>query len=590
MQKFWKCIVSVCFMLVLPARAQWILQEVQLTTGWNAVCLKVTLPDAMCATAFAGSPVEVVSWWCRGGNGEGGFTQSPEEPLPPAPEMRNWYPGNPQASTFFQLIGGESYLIKVSAPVTLQLTGVPALPCPVLFGGMQSLVGLNVPAGKKVMLSEYFAFYNSLKPGYAFSGVNPISASSVLIQPSTVPAQSAAIWVSSIGAGALEYSGPFEVSLGTPNQVVAFQGVVSPQTIIIKNNSGVGRVLHLASQLSQPPPTGQGGVAGAVPLLRAVLDWSAGFPREVYEDLNLPWSTNLAAGAEFELRLLPKVHAMPLSADAYQSVLNISDQGSSDNSGIPGGVRGFYQIGLRAAGDLVEQVQPTGLWVGNVVLDGVNRAQTHSSVSNTWNTAAIQPAQYPFTFRVILHVDEYGVTRLMKEAFLASVPAGESTLLSSRDAALAFRGQHPDAEIRRISSVNFPFADPKTLAGGSFATADAELTVTVLQAHDDKTNPFVHAYHPDHDNVEFRNGVLLAKDNGADGIGDYESWAVQRNLTFTFAENDPIGINAGWNISVAGGTYAETITGLNKTEIRSSGAFRLNKVSDVPRILYVSGN
>jgi hypothetical protein len=365
---------------------------------------------------------------------------------------------------------------------------------------------------------------------------------------------------------------------------------VSPQTLTIKNNAGIGRVLHLNTLASLPPPAGQGGLAGPVPLMRAVLDWSAGFPREVYEDLNFPWSTNLAAGAELELRLLPKISSMPLSPDAYQSILNISDLGSSDNAMIPGGVRGLYQIGLRAEGDLAEQAQPTGLWVGNVVLDGVNRAQMRTGVSNVWNSAAIQPAQYPFTFRVILHVDEYGVTRLMKEAFLASVPESENTLLASRDAALAFRAQHPDARIRRISSANFPFAAAETLSGGSFATADSTLSSTILQAHDDKTNPFVHAYHPDHDNVEFRNGSITNKSNGATGIGDYESWAVNRDLTFTFAGSDPVGANAGWNISVAGGTYAETITGLNKTEIRTSGAFRLNKVSDVPRILYVSGN
>jgi hypothetical protein len=245
---------------------------------------------------------------------------------------------------------------------------------------------------------------------------------------------------------------------------------------------------------------------------------------------------------------------------------------------------------VRAEGDLIEQTQPTGLWVGNVVLDGVNRAQMRSGVSNVWDAAAIQSAQYPFTFRVIVHVDEYGVTRLMKEAFLASVPGEANTLLASREAAINFRAQHADAEIRRISSANFPFVAPEILGGGSFATADAVLSGTILQTHDDKTNPFVHAYHPDHDNVEFRNGTMEQKDNGASGIGDYESWAVNRDLSFTFAGSDPVGANQQWNISVTGGTYDETITGLNKTEIKTHGAFRLNKVSDVSRIFYVSGN
>jgi hypothetical protein len=331
-------------------------------------------------------------------------------------------------------------------------------------------------------------------------------------------------------------------------------------------------------------------VAGLVPLMYAIIDWSAGFPRETFVDFELPWSTNIAAGAELELRFLPKVVEMPVSTDAYQNILNITDLGSSDNSAIPGGQRCLYQIGVRAEGNLAEQIQPTGLWVGNVVLDGVNRAQMRTGVSNVWDSAVIQPAPHPFTFRVILHVDEYGVIRLMKEAFIAVIPDVGNSLLASRDAAIAFRTSYPDSAIRRISSANFPFMIPKEFSGGAFAVAGDLLSATVRQEHDDKTNPFVHAYHPDHDNLEFRNGSVTNKPNGADGIGDYESWAVSRDISFTFSGQDPVGFNPKWNISVTGGAYQETINGLNKTEIKTSGVFRLNKVSDVSRILYVSGN
>lgn len=584
-----RIILFCLFGVLVSAQGQWVTQDVELETGWNAVCLKVSLPDAMCDTVFQDLPVETVSWWCRGGDGAGGYSQSPDNPLPPSPDMRNWYRSGPQGSTFFQLMGGESYLIKVSEPVTLQFVGTPAQPCSVLFGGMPSLVGLNLPAGKQVMLSEYFAYYNHLSmSGPPFAGVDPTDAHSVSYPSNKTLEPSDAVWVASDGEGAMDYSGPFELILGA-NKVLAFQGVVSPQTLTIKNNADSERVLQLNSIASVTPPAGQGGIAGPVPLLRAVIDWSAGFPREIYEDFSMPWSTNLAAGAELELRLLPKVSVMPTHADAYQSILTFSDLGSSDNSAIPGGRRCLYQVGVRADGDLAEQTQPTGLWVGNVVLDGVNRAQMRSGVSNVWNSASIQPASHPFSFRVILHVDEYGVTRLMKEAFLASVPEVGNTLLASRDAALSFRTQHPDASIRRISSANFPFALPEVLAGGSFATGGEALSATVLQAHDDKTNPFVHAYHPDHDNVKFLNGSMTNKISGASGIGDYESWAVNRDLVFTFADQDPIGANHKWNISVTGGTYEETINGLNKTEIKTRGAFRLNKVSEVSRILYVSG-
>lgn len=590
MLRFCKLILCVSFALVFSAQAQWVIQEIDLDTGWNAICLKADLPDSACAVVFDGQPVEIVSWWCRSGDGEGGYTHSPDDPIPPAPDMRNWYSTNHLASTFYNLIGGESYLIKATAPTTLQLKGVPALPCPVLFGDIPSLCGFNLPLSGGVMLSEYFDYYDNLGAPLPFSGINSGDASSAPLPPNYEPDSSESIWVSSSGELVLEYSGPFNISVGSGDGVLSFQGIVSPRTLTIRNNANIERVVSITESASAMPPPGQGGLAGAVSLMHAVIDWSAGFPRETYVDFTLPWSTNIAAGAEFELRLLPKVVDMPLSGDAYQSILNITDLGSSDNSAVPGGRRSLYQVGVRCEGDLAEQTQPTGLWVGNVVLDGVNRAQMRTSASNVWDSAAIQTALHPFTFRVILHVDEYGVTRLMKEAFIASVPDVGNSLLASRDAAIAFLANYPDSVIRRISSANFQFMLPKPLSGGSFATADEMLSVTVLQEHDDKTNPFVHAYHPEHDNVKFLNGSVVSKSNGATGIGDYESWAVSRGIEFTFTGNDPVGSNPKWNISVTGGTYEETINGLNKTEIKTRGAFRLNKVSDVSRILYVSGS
>lgn len=586
-----KTLYGVFFFAVASiAHAQWITQNISLSTGWNSVSLKVNPENQLCANFFNGQPIEVVSWWCRSSDGEGGYTQDPDDPTPPSPEMRNWYPGNPGASTFFQMIGGESYLIKATAPAVLSVKGTPAMPVPVLFGGMANLSGLNLRNGSSVMLSEYFSYFDELAPSMPFAKVKSSDASAVITPPNMVPNANEALWVSASGGGIYTYAGPFNVELSPPGKIISFNGVVAPKTVKIHNNADIERSITINRTASSVPPAGQGGLAGPVPLMRAVIDWSGGFPRETYEDISFPFSTNIAANADFELKLLPKVASLPLSADAYQSILEISDLGSSDNVGIPGGERCLYKIGVRAEGDLAEQTQPTGLWVGNVVLDGVNRAQTRSGVSNVWDTAAIQTAYHPFTFRVILHVDEYGVTRLLKEVFLATDPVNGNYVLASRADAVNFRAQHPDAPIRRISSANFPFMAPVEITGGSFATADNQLEGSITQAHDDKTNPFVHAFHPDHDNVEFLNGTMYDKSNGATGMGDYEAWAVSRDISFTFAGNDPVGSNPKWNISETGGMYEESITGLSKTEIKTQGVFRLNKVSDVARILYVSGN
>lgn len=99
-------------------------------------------------------------------------------------------------------------------------------------------------------------------------------------------------------------------------------------------------------------------------------------------------------------------------------------------------------------------------------------------------------------------------------------------------------------------------------------------------SHTNRVNPFVHGFHPDHDNLDFPNGVRTEKDGSADGTGDYESWSVARQVAFAFAAEDPAGPNPRWNVTETGGVYTETVAGLGKTEIKTSGAFRLSKVSD----------
>ena len=588
-----KLVVSgVLLFLSASASAQWMTQTVALEEGWNSVYLQVHPPDSACAVVFADQPIEVVSWWCRDESVLGEFGENPEEPLPPEPDMLSWYPDNSAASTFHNMIGGESYLIQATAATTLTLTGVPAMPNDKIILGWPNLLGMNVPLLGNVMLSEYFAFFLEHLGDVPYATVR--SDGTTQSRPGTYQAQTGqALWVTTVGEGTAEYAGPFNVSIDSAAAIMQFSGVLAPRTLRVKNNANFARTVHIGRIISENPPAGQGELAGQVPLMRAVIDWSAGYPRKTYEEVDFPWTADIDAGDTLELKMIPDIAAMPAAPGAYQSILVVSDRGSPDNH--PDLVEGRcrYYVGVRAEGDLAEQTQPTGLWIGNVVLDTVNRAKMLTGAEGTWDPEALQAAPHPFAFRVILHVDEYGQTRLLKEVFIASVPQGlpneGNTLLAEREVAETFRTQNPSAVIRRISSANFPFMRPLTLDGGGFAAAEAELVGEFILPYDDRVNPFVHAFHPDHDNREFLNSELVAKGDGAAGTGDYESWSVTRKVNFTFAANDPIGANPAWNLSVTGGTYKENIIGLGKTDIITAGVFRLTKVSDIPRILYVSG-
>ena len=99
------------------------------------------------------------------------------------------------------------------------------------------------------------------------------------------------------------------------------------------------------------------------------------------------------------------------------------------------------------------------------------------------------------------------------------------------------------------------------------------LTYTIPLPFDDVTNPFVHTYHPDHDNLDARFRPLGA------GV---ESYTVTRVVTLTFTAAPPDGSTvSGWGTTVYGGTYAETITGLNRQPLTVGGGFGMRRVSEV---------
>jgi hypothetical protein len=101
------------------------------------------------------------------------------------------------------------------------------------------------------------------------------------------------------------------------------------------------------------------------------------------------------------------------------------------------------------------------------------------------------------------------------------------------------------------------------------------LSCTVTIDYDDPQNPFKHGYHPDHDNLDERFEEKLPE-----GV---ESLTVTRQIQLQFTANDPEGLLlAGWGDNQLGGLYRETVTGLHRSAIHSSGRFRLYRASNTP--------
>jgi hypothetical protein len=153
--------------------------------------------------------------------------------------------------------------------------------------------------------------------------------------------------------------------------------------------------------------------------------------------------------------------------------------------------------------------------------------------------------------------------------------AGEFILLTDDSLIPMFEGAGVRDGVpvgRRLSTVGYDFPGGTTNnvanLSGTFAIGQT-ITGTLTMPYDSPTNPFKHRYHPDHDNLTAR----------FDGPA-VESYATSRQIELTFAASPPTGPpTTEFGYSEMGGTYRETVTGIHKNPIHTSGTFRLTRVS-----------
>ncbi|HWB02355.1 MAG TPA: hypothetical protein VG796_04975 [Verrucomicrobiales bacterium] len=169
--------------------------------------------------------------------------------------------------------------------------------------------------------------------------------------------------------------------------------------------------------------------------------------------------------------------------------------------------------------------------------------------------------------RLILHVDDSGTVRLLSQVFSGKLADGsiglctKETSLSSADKASA----------SRIVAAHLPL--DRVVDGSGTVGPGQILTRRVTITFDDSTNPFVHRYHPDHNNKDARGQPLGA------GI---ESYDLVRTLRFEFTAAPPAGVSTvGWGSSLIGGNYSEIIQGLHKQDLLVSGSFVLRRASEI---------
>ncbi len=553
-----------------PCQAQWLTQRITLVPGWNAVNIEVQPEPRECDEVFKDLPVESVWKWDRRFTTIQ-FDLDPSSLLPENPDWQMWLPkSNPRAflRRLTDLLGSQAYLIKVSsnaAPFTVTIKGRVTVPRRSWYPHSLNLFGFPVNPKNPPNFTEFFKFTGEvdISRGYAneLYRIDPSGRGVRIVQPARDRMQrGAAYWV----ACARAPEGVSVIDFKPSGSGIDFGSFLNEATIFIRNihptNGGTVRVRQIQSE-SAPVTGGYPEVAGAVPLSYLGRNesnqkvWSL-FPAEGV-------SRYLAAGEEWALDLgvrrkdfEPYVEQGTNGA-SYQSILEITDSGESLLIHVP--VVALPRPVMVAA--LPGHSEQEGLWVGQAAI---------SKIDAPAYTEELLPTPSPAPVRLLLHVDGYGNIKLLQQALLGWDSTNSTYVLCANESAVG----GGISDVKRISSVTFPEMAPLTLRGDS--TNDFVLSGTVFgsvtNAYNDPTNPFLHRYHPLHDN----------KNWDFEPYGEpVETRTIIRDITFEFSQSTTNQADPFWGVDALSGTYKETLFGLRAQPLHVQGGFTLQRISRI---------
>ncbi len=538
---------------VSAAHAQWQTTTYTLRGGWNSIYLHGDASHATIDAHFAAHP-EIISVWRWNSNPtQVQFGVSPLIPTQGTPEWSIWKRGLPAQTTLTNLTGQNGYLVECSgestSTYTVQITQRVMPPESNWVRNGATFLGFPTRnnSGSFPTFAAYFATFpaaiatNTRIFRYAGGPLGATNPVQVFSTGQERVDRNQAYWFEAAVVG--NFYAPLEVSPSAPDGL-NFGRTGSTFIVRVRNRTSAPVTLTVGSLTSAPAPALQEAIVAAVPLTRRTYDTATS--AYVYTAVT---SFNEVIGPQASIELVFGINRALMTGATnayYASLLRFTDGGNLMDIALPVSAR---------------VTSLAGLWVGDVAVNAVN-SFVGGSPGNT--TAR------PFPLRVLLHVDNAGTARLLSQVFLGRLASAENPLgLSTIETGLK---ADEKGGATRLVSAHLP---PDTvLATGSGSVAlNATLVRTLAVPFNAGTNPFVHTYHPDHDNKDARFAALSA------GV---ESPAFSRACSFTFAGTPPAGTSPGsWGATVLGGTYSETITGVHRNPVVVSGTFELRRISEI---------
>jgi hypothetical protein len=575
--------------LSLPARAQWLTQSFVIKPGWNAIYLFVDASYQRLDQMIGSDPNNPISevWLWQAPSTTLQFVTSPQSPVAGGSQWANWARANtgivgnllalqPNAAYLIHSVGAANYTWKVQ--------GKPVAPAyswnssGLNFLGFPTLPANPPPFDAFLALGPAFADLGNLQIFQYTGGDLGTNNPSLLLALHTTPVtRGQAFWIRTGSYNS--YFGPFQVAL-TSSGGVDFSNTVSQASFRLQNLTATNVTVTLNLTASESPPPGQTPIVGLPPLLvRGALNTS-----------NLTYGfSSLVPGSGQSWTLAPQGQ----SGSDIIVVLGLNRYAMANNPGdrLAGILRltdsfNFCEVDVPVSAVMGSL---TGLWVGNATVSQVaNYMKTYQTdannnpvVSSNGNyivssiNTNLGPVVQPYSLRLIMHNSGTNVALLQRVFY--GLDVSSNAIVATTEAAL---DPAQLGSARRISATHLPVANanPPWPFSGQIAQGGT-LTTTVTTTYDDQSsNPFLHTYHPDHDNLDatFQNQLPQGS----------ESYQITRQISLNILPpgNDFASLTtAGQTLS---GNYAETISlggmgGFTRT-FSVAGAFSLNCITTIP--------
>ena len=545
-------------LVVTPAQAQWQTINYTLHGGWNSIYLHGDASYATIEQQLANNP-EVLSIWRWNPNPTATqFGGAGLIPLAGTPEWSTWYKPVATPDTLSALIGQTAYLVECAGTITdtyqLSITQRVLPPASKWVRSGANFLGFPARVSAPPTIANYFATFPSAVAAntkiYKYVG-GPIGEAVVQVfSPSFEPLdRTQAYWFDATVVS--DFYAPLEI---TPSNLA---GLVygrngSQVTVRVRNRSSATVTLTVTPTASATAPVGQEQWTAAVPLTRRT--FNSGTNSYDFIEVTAPFTVVLAPQASSELVFGVKRESITGPDNSlYASLLRFTESSN------------LLEVLLPVSARVTSLA---GLWVGDVAVTNVE-----SKAVGFTGTAT----KSPYPLRVLLHVDDAGTARVLSQVFLGRLaPAPYAPGIATKEAHLK---ADEKANAQRFVATHLPLDEVLATGTGSVALGQT-LVRSVTIPHNAPTNPYVHTYHPDHDNKDSRFALLTTT-----SAGTLESPTIGRTLSFTFSPTPlPTSSPLGWGSTVLGGTYAETITGVHKDPLTVSGTFELRRVSELGSI------